>query len=68
MLIYENNIPISSIRFSFMLPAYKEVLTVKDFGKIAKTNQNYANIIASEYHYCQQNEAEYMNYKNKDTN
>jgi hypothetical protein len=51
-----------------MLPAYKEVLTVKDFGKIAKTNQNYANIIASEYNYCQQHEAEYMNYKNKDTN
>ena len=58
MLIYENNAPISSIRFSFMLPAYEDVLTIKNFKQIAKIDQNYANIIASEYNYCLEHENE----------
>lgn len=56
MLIYENDTPISSIRFSFMLPAYENVLTIKNFKQIAKVDQNYANIIAAEYKYCLEHE------------
>ena len=47
MLIYDKGTPISSIRFSFMLPAYDE-----NFKQIAKEDQNYANILAAEYEYC----------------
>ena len=53
MLIYDNNRPISSIRFSFMIPAYEEVLIQKNFSQIAKIDQNYANILAAEHRYCQ---------------
>lgn len=52
MLIYDKGTPISSIRFSFMLPAYDEVLIEKNFKQIAKEDQNYANILAAEYEYC----------------
>ena len=45
MLIYDKGTPISSIRFSFMLPAYDEVLIEKNFKQIAKEDQNYANDI-----------------------
>lgn len=55
MLIYDNGKAISSIRFSFMVPAESKYLTVKDFKTIAKTNQNYANILAAEYAYCKNN-------------
>lgn len=36
MLIYDGNRSISSIRFSFMIPAYAEVLVQKNFSHIAK--------------------------------
>ncbi len=52
LLIYDNNKPISSIRFSFMLPAYSDVLTVKNFKEIAKVDVAYANLLASEFNYC----------------
>lgn len=52
MLIYDNQIPISSIRFSFMLPAYDDVLFEKDFKQLAIVNQSYADIVAAEYDYC----------------
>ena len=52
MLIYDKGTPISSIRFSIMLPAYDEVLIEKNFKQIAKEDQNYANILAAEYEYC----------------
>ena len=52
LLIYDKNRPISSIRFSFMLPAYDEVLKEKNFKEIATQDQNYANIITAEYDYC----------------
>lgn len=55
MLIYDKNRPISSIRFSFMMPAYDEVLTEKDFKKISLQNPNYANVILAEYNYCRNN-------------
>lgn len=58
MLIYENNAPISSIRFSFMLPAYEDILKINNFKQIAKIDQNYANIISAEYNYCLKHESE----------
>lgn len=38
MIIYDGVKPISSIRFSFMLPVTTDVLTVKQFKKIAQTD------------------------------
>lgn len=50
--IFDNNVPISTIKFSFMIPAPDEVLIKKNFKEIAKTNQSYADILDSEYKYC----------------
>lgn len=57
MLIYDNGIPISSIRFSFMFPAPKSVLTEKDFKQIRAVDAHYADIIAAEYQFCIKNES-----------
>lgn len=58
MLIFDKGRVISSIRFSFMLPAYDEVLSEKDFKKIAEKDPNYANIISAEYDYCRHHKKE----------
>ena len=50
--IFDNEKPISTIRFSFMVPAYSEVLKVKDFQDIAKTDSDYAALLRAEYSYC----------------
>lgn len=50
--IFDNGIPISTIRFSFMIPAFDDVLTYKDFKKVAKLDKNYANLLQAEYDYC----------------
>lgn len=52
ILIYDKGKPISSIRFSFMIPAFDEVLTKKKFADIAKTDASYANLLVTEYNYC----------------
>ena len=52
MQIFDNGIPISTIRFSFMIPAFDEVLTRKNFKDIAKTNPSYAALLYAEYSYC----------------
>lgn len=52
MIIYDGMKPMSSIRFSFMLPATENVLTVKDFKEIAKIDQHYADVLAAEYKFC----------------
>ena len=49
--IFDNGIPISTIRFSFMIPAFDEVLTRKNFKDIAKTNPSYAALLYAEYSY-----------------
>ena len=51
-LIYKDNQPISSIRFSFMLPAYDDVLKGKSFKELALIDKYYANIVYNEYIYC----------------
>ena len=50
--IMDKGRPISTIRFSFMFPAFDEVLTKKDFSTIAKTDQAYADLLATEYDFC----------------
>ena len=55
-LIYDNDVPISSIRFSFMFPAPQDVLTQKNFEEIRAVDEHYADIIAAEYKYCITNE------------
>lgn len=52
MLIYKDNRPISSIRFSFMIPAPDNVLTRKDFSVIALQDKRYADLLSAEYDYC----------------
>lgn len=59
-LIYDKGKPISSIRFSFMVPAFKEVIQVKNFYDIAKYDKNYANLLNSEYKYCKSHEQEIL--------
>lgn len=56
MIIYDGVKPISSIRFSFMLPATTDVLTVKQFKKIAQTDQHYADLLIAEYNFCSKHE------------
>lgn len=50
--IFDNGVPISTIRFSFMIPAFDEVLTYKNFKDIAKNDPSYADLLHAEYSYC----------------
>lgn len=52
LLIYDKERPISTIRFSFMIPAYDEVLYIKNFSAMSKTNINYVDLLKTEYTYC----------------
>ena len=52
MVIYNGNHPISSIRFSFMIPAYDDVLSELNFAQISKTDKRYADLVRAEYDYC----------------
>lgn len=50
--ILDKGKPISSIRFSFMIPAYDEVLKEKNFKNIAINDPKYAALLQAEYSYC----------------
>ena len=50
--IYSKGKIISTIRFSFMFPAFDSVLVRKDFGEIAKSNEQYARLLRTEYRFC----------------
>lgn len=52
MPIYSKGKIISTIRFSFMFPAFDSVLVRKDFGEIAKANEQYARLLRTEYRFC----------------
>lgn len=56
--IFDKERPISTIRFSFMIPAFDSVLIKKDFGDIAKLDKNYADLLATEFKYCKNNQKE----------
>lgn len=53
--IFDKGVPISTIRFSFMIPAFDEVLTYKDFQEIAKVDPAYASLLHAEHCYCSNN-------------
>ena len=55
MLIKDNGVPISTIRFSFMIPATEEVLIYKNFAEIAKKDPAYADLLSKEYKFCRDN-------------
>ena len=55
ILIYDQNIPIASIRFSFMFPAVESVIRRKDFSDIALRNPDYARLLRKEYSFCIRN-------------
>ena len=50
--IFDNDRVISTIRFSFMIPAFAEVLTVKDFKTTAMQDSRYADLLYTEYTHC----------------
>ena len=50
--ILDKGRPISTLRFSFMVPAFDQVLTYKNFKDIEKSDTNYANLLKAEYDYC----------------
>lgn len=52
MIIYDKQQPISSIRFSFMIPATDAVITRKNFNEIAKIDSKYADLLRTEFDYC----------------
>lgn len=52
LVIYNGDHPISSIRFSFMIPAYDDVLSELNFAQISKTDKRYADLVRAEYDYC----------------
>lgn len=53
--IFDNGIPISTMRFSFMIPALDFVLKEKKFSEIEKYDRNYANLLRAEYKFCKDN-------------
>lgn len=50
--IFDNGKAISTIRFSFMIPAYNDVIIEKDFKEISKVDKKYADLLNAEYKYC----------------
>lgn len=53
--IFDNDRPIATIRFSFMIPAFDDILKFKNFKDIAKIDYNYAALLYAEYSYCSSN-------------
>jgi protein AbiQ len=51
-VIRDKGRPISSIRFSFMFPAFNHVLKLKDFSN---EKQSYKDLVNAEIKYCNQN-------------
>lgn len=59
--IFDNHKPISTIRFSFMIPATKDVVVEKNFKDISKVDKSYADLLQAEYIYCVKHEDEILN-------
>lgn len=55
IIIKDKGRPISSLKFSFMIPAPNSVLSKLDFKMIAQNDINYANLLRAEYEYCSKN-------------
>lgn len=56
--IIDNNKPIATIRFSFMIPAVEAALIKKDFSEIAKKDSKYADLLDAEYNFCKTHQKE----------
>lgn len=56
--IYDKGKVISTIRFSFMIPAFDEVLKFKDFKSISKFDPDYAALLHAEHSYCSSHQDE----------
>jgi len=54
--ILDRNVPIATMRFSFMLPAYSGVLKEKNFSDISKLDKKYADLLNAEYRFCVRHE------------
>lgn len=52
LLIYDKGRAISSIRFSFMVPAFADMLSLTDFGS---QPQAYQDLVNTEIQYCNRN-------------
>lgn len=55
IILNENGRPISSIRFSFMLPAHQSLLKLRDFSK---EDEKYRYLLLQEYKYCNKHKEE----------
>ena len=60
LILDDKNVPIASIRFSFMFPAPDNVLSKLDFKKIGSTDPYYERILQKEYFFCKSNESAIM--------
>lgn len=49
---------LSTIRFSFMIPALPSVLRIKDFKAIRKVDAHYASLLEKEWKYCSKHESD----------
>lgn len=58
ILILDKGTPISSIKLSFMIPAFDEVLKCKNFKDIARQDASYAALLEAEYSYCSAHESD----------
>lgn len=52
---------LSSIKFSFMLPAPGGVITPKDFKAVRAVDPAYADLLEKEYEFCRRNEGDIRN-------
>lgn len=55
IVIKDKDRALSSIKFSFMVPAPNDVITRINFKEIAKMDQKYADLLQAEYAFCSKN-------------
>lgn len=64
MRILDKGRPISSLKFSFMIPIPNTEIKRIDFNEIAKEDPKYADLLRAEYKFCAANEANIINKAN----
>lgn len=61
----KHNLPIASIKFSFMIPVPDECLHVIDFDLIKEQDFQYGQLLDIEYEFCIKNEQQILNKASK---
>lgn len=61
IIITDKGVPISSIKFCFMIPVPNSEITKLDFREIAKTDKAYADLLEAEYKFCKKNKTAIYN-------